>query len=112
MIFMAKKNEGRKRQVDETHSVTNLITKDISKNVSLAVVDAKSHSSATKSKRSDRIYYVVKGKLTVKDKKKHVALPGGAIYIKKSTQYNLSGTFKALVINAPPFDIRYEGTLK
>ena len=109
MIVLVKKNKGKKRQVDKTHSVTNFITKDFSKNVSLVLVNAKNHTATTKSVKNDRIYYVLNGKLKVKYKNNlRTAVSGDIIFIPRKTLYTLSGTFRAITINSPAFDIKYE----
>ncbi len=109
MITLIKKSGGKKRQVDKTHYVINFLTKRLSKNVSLAVINAKNHVATTKSVKSDRIYYVLNGKLRVIYKNNlWTALPGDVIFIPMKTLYSSSGTFVAIAINSPAFDIKYE----
>ena len=103
-IKLIKKNEGITRKISETYQVTNFLTKDSSENVSLAVSEATNHSETTKNIRSDRVYYVLEGKLIVKkNDKEFVAEPGDTIFIPKNTEYHFEGTFKAILINSPAF---------
>lgn len=104
-IEIVKKEEGDEREISESYQVKNFITKESSEKVSLAVSEADEHSETTKNVRSDRIYYVLEGKLVIKDDKgKYTAEPGDVIYIPKDTKYHFKGTFKAVLINSPAFD--------
>ena len=108
-IKLIKKNQGIARKISETYQVTNFLTKDSSENVSLAVSEATNHSETTKNIRSDRVYYVLEGKLIVKkDNKEFVAESGDVIFIPKNTEYHFEGTFKAILINSPAFSPQNE----
>lgn len=103
-IRIVKKREGMARKISENYEVTNLLTKEFSDNVSLAVSEAKNHSEKTMNARSDRLYYVLNGRLVVrKDDKEFIAEPGDAILIPRKTEYSFEGTFKAILINTPAF---------
>ena len=103
-IKFIKKNEGIARKISETYQVTNFLTKDSSENISLAVSKATNHSETTKNIRSDRVYYILEGKLIVrKDNKEFVAELGDVIFIPKNTEYHFEGTFKAILVNSPAF---------
>ncbi len=103
-IKIIKKKEGNPRKISETYKVTNFLTKEINENVSLAVSEATNHSETTENIRSDRVYFVLEGKLIVKkDGKEFVAESGDIIFILKNTKYHFEGTFKAILINSPAF---------
>ncbi|MCK4730136.1 MAG: cupin domain-containing protein [Candidatus Aenigmarchaeota archaeon] len=105
VIQIIKKDQGIVRKINENYQVTNFLTKEISENLSLAVSEATNHSETTKNTRSDRIYYVFEGKLIVKkDNKEFAAESGDIIFIPKNTKYCFEGTFKAILINTPPFN--------
>jgi ethanolamine utilization protein EutQ (cupin superfamily) len=104
-IRLIKKSQGISRKISDTYKVMNFVTRDINKNVSLAVSTATRHAETTKS-ASDRIYYVLEGKLTVN--KKYVAYMGDVIFIPKNTEYHFEGTFKTILVNAPAFNPRRE----
>ncbi len=74
---------------------------------------AKDHSEVTKNIKSDRIYYVLSGKLIIKEnKRKLVAKKGDLVFIPKNTKYYFGGTFKTILINSPPFDPKNEKIFK
>lgn len=108
-IQLIKKNQGITRKISETYNVTNFLTRDTSENVSLAIGEAINHSETTKNVGSDRIYYVIEGKLFVKkENKEFVAEVGDIIFIPKDTEYQFKGTFKAILINSPAFSPKNE----
>ncbi len=112
-IKIIKKNKCVVRKISRTYKVKNFLTKDLTKNISLAIGEATKHSEITKNIRSDRIYYVLRGKLLIKKgNKKFIAKPGDVIYISRNTQYNFEGTFKAILINSPAFDSKDERILE
>ena len=113
MIYMGikiiKKNEGITRKISETYKVTSLLTKDLSDNVSLSVGNAANHSETTKNIRSDRIYYILEGKLILEgDNKKFVAEKGDVIFIPHNTEYYFQGSFKAVLVCSPAFSSKDE----
>jgi len=108
-IKIIKNNEGIKRKINEYYKVTNLLTKENSEKVSFAIGDAKNHYETTKNIKSDRIYYVLEGKIIVKkENKEFVAEKGDLIFIPKNTEYHFEGTFETILINSPAFDIKDE----
>ena len=90
-----------------------MLTKEQYKNLSVAVAKAKKHNEITKNIKSDRIYYILNGKLIVKKgKKKFIAEHGNVIFIPKNTEYQFSGTFEAILINSPAFNPKNEKIIK
>ncbi|MEM5791109.1 MAG: cupin domain-containing protein [Candidatus Aenigmatarchaeota archaeon] len=109
MIKLIKKEQAEARKISNTYTVFNMLTKKISKKVSVALAEGKNHSEITKNIRSDRIYYVLDGKLTVvQGKKVYVVNPGDIIFIEKNIPYHFKGTFKAVLINVPAFNQKNE----
>jgi len=102
MVKLIKKDQVVERTISDSHSVNNFVTKDFSKNVSLAIGVGQDYSGTSKSVRSDRVYYVTEGKLIVN--KDLVAEVGDVIFVPKGEEYSFEGTFKAVVVNAPAFD--------
>ncbi|MEW6295699.1 MAG: hypothetical protein AB1467_05425 [Candidatus Diapherotrites archaeon] len=110
-IKLIKKSEGITRTINKNYGVTNFLTKELSKNLSVALSNAVKHCEKTKNTRSDRAYYILKGKLTVrKGNKKFMAKKGELIFIPKNTEYTFEGTFKAILINSPAFRPQDEKT--
>ena len=103
-IIIIKKNKGVTRKIGKTYQVTNLLTREQCKNLSVAVSKARNHSEITKNIKSERIYYILKGKLVLKrGNKKFVGEKGDIIFIPKNTEYQFQGTFEAILINSPAF---------
>lgn len=93
------------RKIAKSYQVTNFLTKENSKNLSVAVSRAKNHKETTKNIKSDRVYYILKGKLTAKSQnKKFVGEEGDVLFITKNTEYQFQGIFEAIVINSPAFN--------
>lgn len=113
MIKLIKKEQAEARKISNTYTVLNMLTKEINKKVSVALAEGENHSEITKNIRSDRIYYVLEGQLTVaQGEEVYVANPGDVIFIEKNTPYHFKGTFKAVLINVPAFDPKDEQIIK
>jgi len=113
MILHITKKEMEERKISDSHTVFDMLKKDLSKNVSLAIATAKNHSEITKNMKSDRIYYVLEGKLTViVGTELYAANPGDLIFISKRTPYNFQGSFKAILINVPAFNPKDEKIIR
>jgi len=98
-IKIIKKEDSTERKISESYSVLNFLTGDESEKISLAVSTAKNHSETTKT-TSDRAYYVLEGELSANNQ---TAKKGDVIFIPANTEYGFRGTFKAVLINSPPF---------
>jgi len=113
MIKLIKKEQAEARKVNNSHTVSNLLTKETNKKISFAIGEGVNHSEITKNIRSDRIYYVLEGQLTVvQGTEVYVANPGDLIFIEADTPYHFKGTFKVVLINTPAFDPKNEQTIK
>jgi len=113
MIKLIKKEKSEARKISNSYTVLNLLTKEINKKISVAIGEAETHSEITKNERSDRIYYVLEGQLTVvQGTEVFVANPGDLIFIEKNSPYHFKGTFKAVLINVPAFDPKNEKIIK
>lgn len=99
-IKLFKKEEAIIRKVSESYSISNYLTINDSSKVSVAISDALNHIETTKT-NSDRVYYILEGKITIN--KNVIGNSGDVIYIPSNTVYSFKGTFKAVVINSPPF---------
>lgn len=105
MYKIIKSNEGTIHKIADNKIATNLITKEISLGVSLAVIDAKEYQEK-ETTLYNRIYYVVDGKLTLTfENDTHDLESGDSCFISKGTVYDMSGTFKTIVINQPAFGV-------
>lgn len=95
-----KSKDGINRKISDSYSVLNLLTAADSDKVSLAVSTANNHDETTKT-TSDRVYYILEGKLIVNDNL--VAQKGDVVFVSANTEYTFKGSFKAILINSPPF---------
>jgi len=96
-IKIIKSEDGVGRKISDSYSVLNLLTANDSDNVSLAVSTADNHNETT----SDRVYYILEGELIVDDNL--IAKKGDVVFISANTEYNFKGSFKAVLVNSPPF---------
>lgn len=99
-VKLFKKEEGSERKISDSHFVLNLLTANDSDKVSVAVSTARNHNETTKT-ASDRAYYILEGEIIVNDE--IIGRPGDIVFIPANTEYNFRGTFKAVLINSPPF---------
>lgn len=103
MYKVVKKSEGTVRKIGDNKTALNLITRSITPDVSLVVIEAKDYHEIETTPYS-RIYYVTEGELTLSfDKNEQTLNTGDACFIDKGTTYEMSGTFIALTINQPAF---------
>ena len=103
MYKVVRKSGATRRQISEDKSVENYITKDVLKEVSLAVTEGNNFQTNEETKYN-RIFFVLKGKLKLEFNGKKVSLEkDDSCYISKGTSYGISGTFKAVVVNQPAF---------
>jgi len=108
-LHIIKAKEGITRNISDSYEVLNLLTSKDSDKLSLAVSTANNHSETTKS-TSDRAYYLLEGELTVNNEL--TAKKGDVVFISANTKYNFKGSFKAVLINSPPFKKINESTSK
>jgi ethanolamine utilization protein EutQ (cupin superfamily) len=106
MVKLIKKEEGKIRIISENYQVNNFITKEISEKVSVAISEGNNYQKTTKNIESDRVYYVLEGKLIVNNDL--IAEEGDFIFVPKGEEYTFSGTFKTILINSPAFGAKSE----
>lgn len=99
-IKIFKKGLAVKRDISPSHSVFNLLTAKDSERLSLGLATTQNHLETTTT-HNERVYYVLEGKMIV-NKEIH-GEPGDVILISTETEYTFQGTFKAIVINSPPY---------
>ena len=95
-----RKADAVARKIADSYTVNNLLTAQDSELISVAMSEANEHEEVTTA-LSERAYYILDGEITVDDKL--VGKPGDVIYIPKDTTYKFSGSFKAVLVNSPPF---------
>lgn len=103
MYKIIRASEGTIRQIADNKTATNLITKEISPDVSLAITEATDYYEQ-ETCEYNRIYYVLDGELQIISNGVESTLQGGDVcFISKGTDYEMRGTFKALAVNQPAF---------
>ena len=106
MYKVVRKTEALVRQVGDNKTVINFITKEISPDVSLAVVDNKGFYGKV-TVEGDRIYYVMSGKLLLEFSSEKVELnKGDSCFISHGSSYILSGDCKIITVDQPAFGIK------
>ncbi len=99
-IKIIKQKSGVNRKISDSYSVLNLLTAIDSDNISLAVSSAVNHNETTKT-TSDRVYYILEGELIINDNL--IAKKGDVVFVSANTEYNFKGSFRAVLVNSPPF---------
>jgi ethanolamine utilization protein EutQ (cupin superfamily) len=103
MYKVVKASEATVRQIADNKTANNLITKEISPNISLAITSAIDYYEK-ETTEYDRIYYVLDGEMQlVIDGTRSMLTVGDACFIEKGTAYEMRGTFNAVTVNQPAF---------
>ncbi len=103
MYKIVKANEAKVRRIAENKLANNFITKDETSSMSLATIEVSDFNEKTTTKYS-RIYYVLEGKLELGFDNDFCELgTGDACYMDANTEYEMRGSFKAIVVNQPAF---------
>lgn len=105
MIKIIKASEAVERKVADTYSVFVMLSKEDSKNLSMCLSKAKRHKEIALNIKSDRIYYITRGKVKIESEgQKFEASKGDLVFIPADTKYKFSGTFEAVQVLSPSFD--------
>ncbi len=99
-IKIFKKEAAAIRKVSGSYSISNFLTVADSAKISLAVGMATDHQETTKT-TSDRAYFILEGEILIDDNISGQA--GDCLFIPADTEYDFKGTFKAVIVNSPPF---------
>jgi ethanolamine utilization protein EutQ (cupin superfamily) len=98
-VQIIKQGQGKERVISGSYSILNLLTGQECDMMSVAVGRADDHEESTQTS-SDRAYFVLEGRLVVDGQ---FAGPGDVVFVPKNTSYSFGGTFKAVIVNVPPF---------
>jgi ethanolamine utilization protein EutQ (cupin superfamily) len=105
MIKIVKASEAKEKKVANTYSVFGMLSKDDSNKLSMCLSKAKNHKEIALNTKSDRIYYITKGKVEIESEgQKFEANKGDLVFIPANTKYKFTGTFEAVQVLSPPFD--------
>ena len=103
MYKIVRKAEAITRQINDNKTATNFVTKEISPNVSLAIIENKGHFGKVTAE-NNRIYYMLKGNLSLEFSSERIELnEGDACFISCGTSYDMSGDCKVVTVDSPAF---------
>jgi len=112
VVRHVKKQAAVVRKIADSYFIYNLLTIKESKNISLVVAEAKKHKEICRYSGGDRAYFILKGSIKFRiGKNSMLAKPGDVVFLPKKTRYQFSGTFRAIIVNAPAFDRKYDETI-
>ena len=98
-------NERTTRIISEYHSADNYLTKETTKNVSLAITKLNGKLESNKI-NNERVYYFISADVIfiINDEEIHCN-SGDVLYLDKDTTYSAEGNFEAITINVPAFGV-------
>ena len=103
MYKVIRKSEATVRHIADNKIAFNYVTKELSPAVSLAVTEAIDYYEQ-EATDYDRIYYVLEGELDLNFDGSDVRLAvGDSCFVAKGTEYEMRGSFKAVMVNQPAF---------
>jgi len=104
MYKVVKKENSIERKISDKKSVFNYITKDISLELSLAVIRGYDLDLTEITIENNRIYYIIKGTLFLNFQGEELILEeGDSCFISKGTSYIMSGAFEVVTVDQPAF---------
>jgi mannose-6-phosphate isomerase-like protein (cupin superfamily) len=95
------------RNHNNAYSIKNYLTKDFNEKFSVVVTELKDgEHELTKNISSDRVYYFITANALFKiDDDVIPVTDGDVLFIEKDTFYSFKGSFKAVLMSLPAFDI-------
>lgn len=103
MYKIVRKNEAKIRQIAPNKTADNYITKETTSVFSFATTRGDNYYEKIKV-GYNRLYFVLEGELVIAFNGKEERLrKDDSIYIEKNTEYEMNGTFNAVVINEPAY---------
>jgi len=108
-IKYIKKADSFMRNEGTEYAIRNYLTKDISPKVSLAISELSGDTPTNMNLVSDRVYYFIEAdaKFIFDDQTIEVETDS-VLFVPANTNYKMSGRFRAVLINAPGFDVTTE----
>jgi len=107
--ILKKSSEAVVRGEGSDYEIHNYITNGNSEKLSVAVSMLNGKLWKTMNTVSDRVYYIIEGGGDfIFEKEKLRAVKGDMVLVPAGLSYRLEGKFKAVLINAPPFNIKNE----
>jgi len=90
--------------------IHNYVTREFSPNVSVGVSHLDGELWYTQNEVSDRAYYFIEADARVEFASSEVVnvSTGDALFISAGTEYQITGTFTAVLVNSPAFEVKNE----
>ena len=111
MYIKVNNKDKKTRGEGSQYFIDNYLTKENTKNISVAVSHLRGKINRTCNTESDRIYYFIKATAEFEINNEIISVSDGdVIFISKNTLYSVVGNFDAVLINTPAFDIKNEHT--
>lgn len=99
------KNEKVTRKITDVHSADNYLTKETTKNISLAINRLNGKLDVVKTV-NERVFYFINADVDFIIDNENVHFEDGdVLYLDKNTEYSANGNFEAIVINSPAFGV-------
>lgn len=93
------------RKVNSEYKVDNYLTKETTKNISLAISKLDGEVPVEKTP-NERVYYFIEANAQFNIEKEIVSVKSGdVLYIPSNTNYSFKGSFEAVLVNTPAFGI-------
>ena len=93
------------RKITDVHSADNYLTKETTKNISLAINKLDGKLDLVKTV-NERVFYFISADVDfIIDNEKIHFEDGDVLYLSKDTNYSATGKFEAVVINSPAFGV-------
>ncbi|PIY68573.1 hypothetical protein COY90_05205 [Candidatus Roizmanbacteria bacterium CG_4_10_14_0_8_um_filter_39_9] len=103
MYKIVRKSEARVRGIAPNKTADNYITKETTPVFSFATTKGDNYYEKIKV-GYNRLYFILEGELVLTFNEKEERLKkDDSIYIEKNTEYEINGTFNAVVVNEPAF---------
>ncbi len=104
-IKKISKDEKITRKITDVHSADNYLTKETTKNISLAINRLNGKLDLLKTV-NERVFYFIHADVEfIIDKEKVHFEDGDVLYLAKDTSYSAIGKFEAIVVNSPAFGV-------
>ena len=111
MYIKVNNKDKKTRGEGSQYFIDNYLTKENTKNISVAVSHLRGKINRTCNTESDRIYYFINATAEFEINNEIISVSDGdVIFISKNTLYSVVGNFDAVLINTPAFDIKNEHT--
>ncbi|MCL2369120.1 MAG: hypothetical protein FWC83_00400 [Alphaproteobacteria bacterium] len=110
---LVKENETTNHNHNSEYFIKNYLTKDFDKKFSIVVVElTNGEHEPTKNIASDRFYYFISADATFEIEDNKISInDGDVLFIEKDTFFSFKGSFRAVQVMMPAFNIENDVNL-